>query len=62
MKLSKAEMEKKLAAFLDERWFVVTQYGSSEVNMVYYNGACKAIEQIGSWTRNEAGKHSVTLG
>lgn len=62
--MTKPEMEKKLAEYLDERWFFIMDFDSEErqvIDRAYYNGACAAIAQIGGWERNEDGTHYVKL-
>lgn len=65
--MNKSEMEKKLAEYLDERYSLTLDINESmsvrrrSANMIFYNGACAAIAQIGGWERKENGKHIVKL-
>nr|DAT91211.1 MAG TPA: hypothetical protein [Caudoviricetes sp.] len=63
--MNKSEMEKKLVEYLDERYSLTLDINESmsvrSANMIFYNGACTAIAQIGSWERKENGKHIVKL-
>jgi hypothetical protein len=63
--MNKKEMEKKLSEYLDERYSLIQTVGETTstrgANMIFYNGACTAIAQIGSWERKENGKHIVKL-
>ena len=63
--MNKSEMEKKLAEYLDERYSLTLDINESmsvrSANMTFYNGACAAIVQIGSWERKENGKHYIKL-
>ena len=63
--MTKREMEKKLAKYLDERYYVVKLMRPHkieyEINQVFYDGVCAAISQIGGWERREDGKHFVKL-
>lgn len=62
--MNKSEMEKKLAEYLDERYslmFLNVDISVLANNEIFYNGACAAIAQIGSWECKENGKHIVKL-
>lgn len=63
--MTRSQMEKKLAEYLDERYSLTLDLNESmpvrSANMIFYNGACAAIAQIGSWERKENGKHIVKL-
>ena len=62
--MTRSQMEKKLAEYLDERYSLMFLNVDTSVlsrNEVFYNGACAAIAQIGSWERKESGKHYVEL-
>lgn len=62
--MDKKEMEKKLEAYLDERYSLIQTVGETTstrgANMLFYNGICAAIAQIGSWERKN-GRHIVKL-
>lgn len=63
--MTRSQMEKKLAEYLDERYSLSLDINESmsvrSANMIFYNGACAAIAQIGGWERKENGKHYVEL-
>lgn len=63
--MTRSQMEKKLAEYLDERYSLTLDINEPmpvrSANMIFYNGACAAIAQIGSWERKESGKHYVEL-
>ena len=63
--MNKSEMEKKLVEYLDERYSLTLDINESmsvrSANMIFNNGACTAIAQIGSWERKENGKNIVKL-
>ena len=62
--MTKCEMEKRLAEYLDERWMVIRALGSLESSAnarLFYDGVCATIAQIGGWERREDGKHFVKL-
>lgn len=62
--MTKREMEKRLAEYLDERWMVIRVLGTLECSVnarLFYDGVCTAIAQIGGWERREDGKHFVKL-
>ena len=61
--MTKHEMEKKLAEYLDERYLIAV-YCDPEIRdslYFFYKGICAAIAQIGGWERREDGKHFVKL-
>ena len=62
-KMNNNEMEKKLAEYLDERWYIAINSESERqaIDRSYYNGACAAVAQIGGWERDDNGKHFVKL-
>ena len=62
--MTKREMEKKFAEYLDERYLITINpdsYESQQSEQIFYDGACAAIAQIGGWERNENGTHYVKL-
>ena len=61
--MTKREMEKKLEEYLDERWYIAinSEPERQAIGRSYYNGACAAVAQIGSWERDDNGKHFVKL-
>ena len=62
--MTKREMEKRLAEYLDERWMVIRVLGTLECSVnarLFYDSVCATIAQIGSWERREDGKHFVNL-
>ena len=58
-KMNNNEMEKKLAEYLDERWYIVinSEPERQVIDRSYYNGVCAAVAQIGRWERDDSGKH-----
>lgn len=62
-KMNNNEMEKKLAEYLDERWYIVinSEPERQAIDCSYYNGVCAAVAQIGGWERDDNGKHFVKL-
>ena len=61
--MTKREMEKKLAEYLNERYLIAI-YSEPErivIDVAYYRGVCAVIAQIGGWERNEDGTHYVKL-
>ena len=62
-KMTNNEMEKKLAEYLDERRCIAinSEPERQAIDRSYYNGACAAVAQIGSWERDDNGKHFVKL-
>lgn len=62
--MTKREMEKRLAEYLDERWMVIRALGSLECStnaILFYDAVCATIAQIGGWEHMEDGKHFVKL-
>lgn len=62
--MTRSQMEKKFAEYLDERYSLLFLNIDTSIlarNEIFYNGACAAIAQIGSWERKENGKHYVEL-
>lgn len=62
--MTKHEMEKKLAEYLNERYMTIAipdTYEGQINEQIFYDGACAAIAQIGGWERREDGKHFVKL-
>lgn len=62
--MTKKEMEKALAEYLDERWWIACHSISEQSTMIndaYYYGARKAIAQIGVWEQRPDGKHIISL-
>lgn len=62
--MTKREMEKRLAEYLDERYAAISIPDTCEgmVNeQIFYDGACAAIAQIGGWDRRKDGRHFVKL-
>ena len=62
--MTKREMEKKLAEYLDERYAAIRipdTYEGMVNEQIFYDGVCAAIAQIGGWERREDGKHFVKL-
>lgn len=62
--MTKREMEKKLAEYLDERYAAIRipdTYEGMVNEQILYDGVCAAIAQIGGWERREDGKHFVKL-
>ena len=63
--MTKSQMEKKLAEYLDERYSLTLDINEPmpvrSANMIFYNGACAAIAQIGNFERQEDGTHYVEL-
>ena len=62
--MTKHEMEKKLAEYLDERYMMIAMsdsYEGRQSEQIFYDGVCAAIAQIGGWERREDGKHFVNL-
>ena len=62
--MKKIEMEKYLAEYLDERWWIANHSGSEQITMVndaYYRGVLGAIAQIGCYERLDNGTHIVSL-
>lgn len=58
--MKKSEMEKALAEYLDEKWWI-SNHHSSEFNDAYYRGVLGAIAQIGGYERLDNGTHIVSL-
>ena len=54
-KVNNNEMEKKLAEYLDERWYIAinSEPERQAIDRSYYNGACAAVAQIGGWERDD---------
>ena len=50
--MTRSQMEKKLAEYLDERYSLTLDLNEPmpvrSANMIFYSGACAAIAQIGS--------------
>lgn len=63
--MTRSQMEKKLAEYLDERYSLTLDFNESmpvrSANMIFYNGACAAIAQIGDWELRDDGTHCVKL-
>ena len=62
--MTKREMEKRLAEYLDERYAAIRipdTYEGMVNEQILYDGVCAAIAQIGGWERREDGKHFVKL-
>lgn len=62
--MTKREMEKRLAEYLDERYAAIKipdTYEGMVNEQIFYDGVCAAIAQIGGWERRENGKHFVKL-
>ena len=62
--MTKREMEKKLAEYLDERYAAISipdTYEGMVNEQIFYDGICATIAQIGGWERREDGKHFVKL-
>ena len=54
-------MEKKLAEYLDERWYIAINSESERqaTDRSYYNGVCAAVAQIGGWERDDNGTNEA---
>lgn len=51
---------KQTEEWLDDRYVINQMESSTEADLLYYNGAIKAIEFLGyEWTRDENGKHKL---
>lgn len=60
MKKISEQQKRKTAEWLDERWMIAHFEAASPADMCYYNGAVKAIEQLGfDWERDGEGKHTI---
>lgn len=62
--MTKREMEKRLAEYLDERYMTIKipdTYEGQINEQIFYDGICATIAQIGDWERREDGKHFVKL-
>lgn len=62
--MTKKEMEKSLAEYLDEKWWISNHSSSEQMaifNDAYYRGILGAIAQIGGYERLDNGTHIVSL-
>ena len=62
--MTKREMEKKLAEYLDERYAAISipdTYEGMVNEQIFYDSVCATIAQIGGWERREDGKHFEKL-
>lgn len=54
------QIKKQTEEWLDERFMICDMNGGGQADVVYYNGAIKAVEMLGwSWTRDSSGKHKI---